>query len=68
MTGAERSAITRALDALRDGNADEAAAFLESALHERTARCSCPVCGLRFAWPGQVSDHVANVHGEERAA
>lgn len=68
MTGGERSAITRALDALRDGNVPEATAFLESALHQPTSRCSCPVCGLRFSWPGQVSDHLANVHGEVRAA
>lgn len=68
MTATERSAITRALEALRDNNTAEAEAFLEAALHQPERVRACPVCGLRFSWPGQVDDHVANVHGTEQAA
>jgi hypothetical protein len=54
----------RALEALEDGDPDEAAAFLRSALHDRTTlRYRCRVCGSRFEWPGQLDDHDRLRHG-----
>jgi hypothetical protein len=63
-----RAAIVRALEVLEDGDLIEAELILVNALAdpvERPARC--PVCGLRFRWPGQVDHHVTFVHGQVAA-
>jgi hypothetical protein len=34
----------------------------------RRSGCTCPVCGLRFDFPGLRDRHLLAVHPEERAA
>lgn len=68
MTGIERSAVCHALESLRDGDTRLATTLLEGVLRHPAPRGhSCPVCGLGFSWPGQVANHVTNVHGERAA-
>jgi hypothetical protein len=60
-----RGAVVRALEALRDGNPDDAEAFLESALEPTPTRLhSCASCGLRFDFPGQLDNHLQVSHPE----
>lgn len=69
MTRGERSTVLRALEALRDGDPEEARSFLSSMLRETgPRRHSCSVCGLAFTFPGERDAHLANVHAAERAA
>jgi hypothetical protein len=63
VTKTERAAVVRALEALKDGNADEARAFLESALCQRPRpRCVCPECGVGFEWAGLLDPHLRLAH------
>jgi hypothetical protein len=64
--------ITRAREALVDGDHDVALAILLELEHElqprRSTRLRCPNCPLEFAWPGERDAHVARVHGFGDAA
>lgn len=58
-----QSAIVQALDAVEDGDARVAAAFLRSALHPTAERpYRCVVCGATFRWPGEIDDHERPAH------
>jgi hypothetical protein len=60
-----RLAIVHALEALEAGDTRLAVAVLLGALEEsdQTAkRHACPRCGVPFAWPGKVADHLRVVH------
>jgi hypothetical protein len=63
-------AIVAALEALEAGDLAEAEAILLGALEDGPSarRYQCPVCPLRLEWPGQLEDHLLNVHGVAAAA
>jgi hypothetical protein len=66
----DRAAIVRALDALEVGNQWEACEILLAALEavDVPRRFSCPTCGLRFCWPGELDDHLRVSHRFKAAA
>jgi hypothetical protein len=69
VTRRERAIVSRALELLHDeGYGGAATPWLESLLDQReTCRHVCPVtgCGLRFRFPGELTDHLYFVHGKE---
>lgn len=68
-----RPAVTRAREALEDGDVDFAYRLLAQVLEDRRVvdregrRRTCPACGVGPMWPGQLDDHVLRLH-ERRAA
>jgi hypothetical protein len=60
----------RALEALEVGDHRQAEAILLAALEDVDVprRLSCPTCRLRFAWPGELDDHLRQSHRFEAAA
>jgi hypothetical protein len=60
--------MTRALEALVDGDVGFAEEALRAGLDEpASSGVQCPTCKLRFRWPGERDTHVALVHFEEAA-
>jgi hypothetical protein len=62
-----RSTLVRISEILEDeGRTDsEAYLFALAALHRPGPRsCSCRLCGNRFAFPGQLAEHLDRVHGD----
>jgi hypothetical protein len=65
--------LTRALELLHDGDPAAAIRVIEDLKYElgqpdfgRPHRC--PSCGNTFRWPGELTEHVRNVHGWGTAA
>ena len=59
-----RGAIMSALDALGMGDQWEATQILLAALEDVDVprQLACEFCGLRFAWPGELDDHLRVSH------
>jgi len=66
-------AVVAALEALDVGDIGLAVAILQGALEDepmtrlRPRPCSCPRCGLGFAWPGLLDHHLRFQHDEDAA-
>jgi hypothetical protein len=68
--GLSRAAVVLALDALEDGDQDEAALVLLGAFEDDPGGLGpppCPICGAR-AWPGDPSRHVFSKHHRQGRA
>lgn len=65
-----RAGITRAAEALEDGDSGYALEILRALEPAARRGAQCRLCGFTAAWPGLVARHSATAHGfgEERAA
>jgi hypothetical protein len=59
VSGRERAAVVRAVEALEDGEPDYGLKILRDLLDEHERLLRCPCCGQRFQWPGELDGHLA---------
>jgi hypothetical protein len=65
-----RCVIIAAIEAIAAGDIAEAKTILSGALEDGTITrpYPCPICGLRFCWPGELDHHQRFVHPDTEDA